>query len=198
MAVLRQIIEPQNFELVRDRIASILLLEIEHQVYLGSDVVQPGIYVERMVPFDKTELPCINVQFGNGKYDGKDVRQAEGGYNYFIDCHCSAPSTSDDDGDVMAMQKMQRLMGVCRAILENPSYRTLDFTPPSLTRVRVMAIDTAAPGIQDGINSAMGRITFNVQVEESVELKTAVGIANSYTGIKLNLTDKGYKYIANY
>jgi hypothetical protein len=199
MAQLTQVIGNQNFELVRDRIGAILLTEIEQQVYLGSDITEPEIFIERTVPFSaENEFPAINVQFAGGVYETKNVREAEGGYLYNIDIFTLGKNTSAITGDKLANIKLQRLMGVCRAILENPVYRTLSFAPPSLSRVKVQELSIAAPQVQDGLHTAMGRIVYRVEVDEDVELKTAPLIVDALSTIKLESTDKGYKYISNF
>lgn len=197
MSNLTQIIPPQNFELVRDRIAAILIQELEQQEYLGSDIPDFTLYRERTTPFDKSDLACINVAWAGGNFGNKDVKAADGNYTYHVDCYTSSPATAEQPGDVNASLQLHRLLGVVRAIIEAPVYKTLDFVAGSIGRVFVQDINIAAPAQQDAKSTQMGRLVIIVRVNETVELKTAPELQANYTAINLGLTDKGYKYDYN-
>lgn len=197
MSILNGIIPQQNFELVRDRIAAILADEFANQFTLTSNPdFDFDVWVERIIPFDKEELPAINVSLATGVYANQTVKQTEGTYTYFIDCFTKAKTTEDDDGDVVATTKLHRIMGMCRAILENPGYKTLGFTAPYLSNRRIERIDIADPGKQDAINIRMGRLAFSVRVIETTELIEASLLASSFTTVQLHSTEKGYFYAA--
>jgi hypothetical protein len=197
MSLLNGIIPQQNFELVRDRIAAILADEFANQFVLTSNPdFDFDVWVERIIPFDKEELPTINVSLATGVYANQTVKQTEGTYTYFIDCFTKAKTTEDDDGDVLATTKLHRIMGMCRAILENPGYKTLGFTAPYLSNRHIERLDIADPGKQDAINARMGRLSLSVRVIETTELKDASLLASSFTNVKLHSTQKGYFYAA--
>lgn len=197
MSVLNGIIPPQGFEIIRDRIASILADEIIHQHALTSDSdLDLDVWMERFIPFGKEELPAINVSLASGLFSGHTQKQTDGTYIYFIDCHTKAASTEDDQGDRLATIKLHRLLGICRAILENPRYQTLGFTQPYISNRHCTELSIADPGKQDAVNSIMGRLAFSVKVRETMELIDAPLLARSDTRIKLYQTDKGYFYSA--
>lgn len=198
MSMITAAIPQQNFEVVRDRIFEILVDEIESQATLTYDPdLDASVYVEYGPPFQSSQTPCVNIMVGNGDYSNKNQGQADGGYNYYIDCFASARTTETNDGSTLAAFKLQRLMGVIRAILEDPLYKTLGIAPPSLSRTSVTELRFQEPQPQDASSMAMGRITFNVVVMEDVRLSTANLIAGYNTQVKLDTTDKGYIFSGN-
>lgn len=209
MALLTGIIPTQNFEVVRDRIAEILADEINNQITLrGAETpaldvshLPTTVAIERIIPFDKTELPGVDVSFSNGDYGNKDQTQVDGNYDYFIDCYASAKTSDDPDNagellraDYAAKVKLHKLLGVCRAILENPKYRTLGYTPPFCATVGVKTIAIADPERQDAVTTVMGRLVFTLRVPETVELVEPRAIDGYSTTVILYETDKGYHY----
>ena len=197
MALLNLKIPEQNFELVRDRIGQVLADEILAQSLILplTPLLNAEVFVERFVPFDKTDMPCLNVVFESGSYGNKDAKNTTGTYRYNIDVYASAKSTSTVSGDKIASVKLHRIIGICRAILENPQYRTLAFAPPSLNRVAVSDINIEQPqNTQDGSSIIMGRLSFDVSVCEGVQLIDANNISGYETEVKMNETETGYQF----
>ena len=61
-SIISGIIPPQQFEIIRNKIGLILFEEIGNQFVLTADEkINAKIFVERFIPFDKTDFPCINV-----------------------------------------------------------------------------------------------------------------------------------------
>jgi hypothetical protein len=197
MALLGSIIPQQQFEIIRERIGAILADELSNQSTLsGGTYANLAVYIERFIPFDKTEFPAINVALNRGDYDNKDVTATDGTYTFYIDVYASAKSSEDYGGDYAAMAGLQQLLGMCRAILENPVYRTLGFAPPSISRVTVRSIQVGDPNNHDATSSVMARVELGVRVAEAVELIDTIVFKENYTTVKLGLTDKGYLWAA--
>lgn len=195
MSEIENIIPQQAYELVRDRIGAILYSELSEQVVLsGNYDLDADVYVERYVPFNTTETPAINVTLASGAYDNKHQGSSRGTYTYNIDGYVSAKSDDDDHGDMIAMPKLHRLLGVCRAILENPIYKRLMYAPPFISHTMVQGINIAEPSPMDGAFNVMGRITFSVVVNETTQLLDGVEFYAMCTQVKLYETDKGYMY----
>lgn len=196
MAQIKGIIPAQYFEVIRDRIAEILADELDGQVLLtyDTDLEVKGVYVERSVPFDNTEMPAINVSFSGGDYNNQTVRDADGSYSFFIDVFTQAKTTDDDRGDKLAMFKLHKLLGVCRAIIQNPIYKTLGFEPPFIMSRQISSIVIAAPKEGEALKVVMGRLILAIVAPEDTQLLTAELIAGFDTQVKLALTDKGYIY----
>src|SRR6478609_6993711 len=119
-AIIPGLIDPQAYEVVRDRVGRILAEELENQYALsGNDrEFKVSSWIERMVPFDKTELSAVNVCLAEGSFDGDTVIQSDGTYRYYVDVYVNAKSKNDEDGDVRAMYKLHRILGLCRAIIK--------------------------------------------------------------------------------
>lgn len=193
------LIPNQNYELIRDRIAAILMEELTNQGAISSpaETFVKGVWVERFMTFDQAvEFPCLNVVLGDGTYDNKDQTSVDGYYKYYIVGYTSAPTTRNGKGDTLAKIKLHRLLGMCRAILENPVYKTLDFPTPFLRNLKVgsITIDQPSDKSLDATNTVAGYLEFFVKVPEDVLLKTPVDLALSSTTVKLYNTDKGYMW----
>ena len=88
MAVINVQIPEQNFEIIRDRIAEIIVDEMANQaaMYYDDDLdIIGGVYVERTWPMDATEQVIINVLTKGGRYDNIDLEMADGTYVYVND-----------------------------------------------------------------------------------------------------------------
>lgn len=188
----------QPFELVRDRIGFILSDELPNQYTLSAnEALNVSVYKERIVPFDNTEIGLVNVRYGRGDLNNQHQGQTDHNATYFIDCYQKAKSTSSSVGDVDSLIKLHSLIGVCRAILENPIYKTLDFAPAFIGYSQIESIDIAEPQRGDATNTTMGRLTFNVRMLEDTQLIDAILASGYDTQVKIELTDKGYKYVNN-
>ena len=200
MPLILNVIPPQGFEITRDRIGEILADEISSQVAKSYNTdIDAAVYVERSNQIDKTELPLINISLSTGSYDNKNQGHVNGTYTFDIDAYTHAKSTEDESGDVLAAMKLQRILGVCRAILENPIYKTLGYEAGFILRTGFSDINIAIPGAGklDTLNTLMGRLSFTVVLVESTELIVPQLIAGYDTSLKLELTDNGYKYVGN-
>lgn len=192
----------QAFELIRDRIGQILADEIVNQVSQGwiNDVYwtsESQVWLERFVPLDKTELPAVVVGLTRGDMEWHTQQQSNGNYRFNIDCYSSAKSTEDSEGDSEAMIRLHRLMGVVRAILENPRYKTLGFEPPFIQNRHMESFGIGNPAKEDALSTTFARWSFVVRVHEETELISPPMIKGYDTTINLDLTNKGYFWRAN-
>lgn len=179
-----QIITPKNFELIRDRIGSILTVELDGQTALNA-IPKVSVYNERLNAPDHTEGFVANVQFSAGSYDNQDMTQSDGEYTYFVDLY------GND------MVKLQRILGMIQAILQDAQYKTLDFPlGGAVMRRNVTNVSIATTEQGTTTNTVMGRITVNVSSYEKTELLHGNGIVDAnYTTVKMANTEKGYLYI---
>lgn len=196
-ALISTVIPPQSFEIVRDRIGRILADEILNQFQISYNPdLRAKVWNERFIPFDKTETPAINVGVLEGSYDGQTVIQSDGTYKFYIDCYFSSKSDSNTSGDTRAMLKLQRLLGVCRAIIEDSRYKTLGFsTPPGFVmhrRITSMQIENPRQKEHDAESNVMGRLTLEVKLPEYPSPVTGVNWAMSNTQVSLQDSGKGY------
>lgn len=196
-AILTQKIPQQNFELIGARIFEILRDEIAAQALIApvTPELNATVFHERFVPFDKTDMPCVDVIFSNGTYDNQNTKTADGVYKYFIDVYCKSKTVGTDRGDKLASLQLHRILGICRAILESPQYRTLAFAAPSIQNTTVVDVAIEQPNnTQDAQSVIMGRLTFDVSVCESVQLLTANNIAGWETSVEMDESGSGYQF----
>lgn len=196
MPLINTIIPVQAFERIRDRIAEILLEELTNQAQLTGDLdIQAKVFLERSVPFEKTSIPAVNVCFIGGTYGGQTAIHTEGNtYNYAIDVHHAAKSTQNDPGDSLSAFRLHKLLGKCRAILEDPRYKTLGFEAPFIMNRHVQRVDIADYKEGDALSMGMGRLTFAVRVAENADLIVPELIDGADTVVKLGNTDKGFAW----
>lgn len=198
MSVISGIIAQQSFELIHDRIGEILVDELANQFALsGNADLDVTVYKERHIPFGIQELPSVNVLMERGEYNNQSQPNTQGTYRYLIECTHSSPSKDTDSnntrrGDTLAMSKLQRLIGVIRAILEDPKYKTLGFTAPFLGNRHAENMYFMKHPHQDADNIVQGRLTFVVSAPESSVLIYPNLIQGYDTTVKLHETEKGY------
>lgn len=189
-------ITPRSFEIIRDRIVDILVEEIANQVDNGfNTAANAKVHLERFIPFDKTELPAINVCFASGNSDSRDAASSSFVYVYNIDAHSNAVDDDEALGDTKASVLCQKILGICQAILEDPQYRTLGFAPPSISGLYVSSINMIDPSqlqVKDALSSTWGRIQLTVKGSDSNNLLNAVLLAGYQTRIKIGDTLKGF------
>lgn len=196
MAKINQIITANNFESIRDRIAQILVLELANQKALTTNVLfDATVWTERFIPFDKTDLPAINVYFVNAPYDNQTPITRRGTNTYHIDIHVSNKHTTGIDGDKNSLLKVQKLLGVISEILSNPIYNTLDFGPGQIRNTTVNEIQVAQPRNDSDANQvATGRVVFQVVANETSSEIQPITASEYQTTVTLGETDKGYFY----
>lgn len=196
MAKITTIIPPQNYELIRDRIAIVLADEIDNQVVLNYDpYIDVTVYCERTKTFDKTEMPCVNVSLANGSYSNKNQGSIDGTYIFNVDVYTNSKSTISQDGDVRSAFNLQRILGICRYVLEDPLYKTLGFSPGFIMTTKVNDFNFAVPENMDTLNHTMARLTFSVTANEKNTLKTPNIIDGYKTTLKIIESEKGYLYV---
>jgi len=206
MAVVSKIltaIPDQAFELVRDRIAEILLVELAAQATLQTDVEVKAllndvkIFSERFHPLNEAEFFGVEIFLFTGDYDNKSAGSARGSYTFYLDCFGRAASTNQQEGDVRSSLKLQKLIGIIRAILESPNWTTLGFTPPNqfVGRTEVKGIKrTEEKNTQDSGNIMFYRIVFDVIATEGTDANVGVPWAQSDTVVTIEETALGLEY----
>jgi len=205
MGLISGLIPQQNFEVIGQSIATILSAELANQGLLSSPqtVYAQSVGYERFIPIDQTEYPFVNVVYSRSDYDNKDQTHVDGYNKYWIVAYAWAKTDGTEMGDKRATLKLKRILGLCRAILENPIYKTLGFTVPNaaVSFVNTKVGSIIVPKIDDSgnlLNSTMGYLEYFVKATETNILLDTVLAGQSDTTVKLYDTDEGfyYKYIA--
>lgn len=204
MAVINVQIPAQNFEIIRDRIAEIIVDEMANQaaMYYDDDLdIVGGVYVERTWPMDATEQVIINVLTKGGRYDNIDLEMADGTYVYVIDTYVSRKSKPgvgidepDLPGDQLARKQMQKIFGKLRYIFSAPQYINLGFAPPFICNTHVQELLVKPGSEQDADNVMTCRLHLSVRVPETVELSEASLLAGYETQVRIEETEFGYQF----
>ncbi len=188
----------QNFERILFQVGVIITAELENQLsqFYNTDCDGIDVYLERSNPIDKTEMAMITVGASRGDYSNQHAGYVDGVYSYNIDVWTNAKSTSVDDGDYLAGVRRNRIVGIVRAILEDPIYKTLGFAPGSIGNLRVRSFEIGAirKGELDADNTTIGRVVLEMKAAEISQLIVAPEVVQATSHIKLGITDKGYKY----
>lgn len=204
MALINHEIPPQNFEIIRDRIAEIAADEMANQAALYYDedlIIHGGVYVERVWPMTFTERVLINVLVKGGRYDNQDPEMADGNYVYVLDTYVarkSKPGINESDpdlpGDQLARLQMEKIYGKLRYIFSHPIYNNLGYAPPLICNVHVQEL-LVKPGSEGDADNVMTcRLHLSVRVPETVDLLTARLLDGYQTQVRLNETEFGYQF----
>lgn len=193
-------IESQRFELIRDAIGRVLCAEITDQVKLqpiGFENIH--VCLERTVPFDKTELPAINICYVESRLtDENTAFESTYDNKFFIEVYANAKSEMNAKGDKLSAVLVTKIMGMVRAILRNERYYYLDFEEKFIQSRKVENIARTQPRIQnDNENTASGVVEVHYFASETTELETGTLAGYLDTTVKLVDTEKGYKFIIN-
>jgi len=206
MAVVSKIksaIPPQNFETIRDRIAEILLVEFTAQIGFQTDpetkklIQKTKLFSELFRPFNEAEFFAIDIFLFTGDYDNKTQTSVRGNYTFYLDFYGRAATTNQNEGDKRSAEKVQRLIGITRAILESPNWLTLGFTPPGqfVQRTEVKSLKrTEERNNHDVGNIIFYRMVFDVIGGEDTDTISGVLLKESFTTVEIAETGLGYEY----
>lgn len=194
MALINQVIGPRGFEIVRDRLAVVLLTEIQNQIaeFDVEDIDVSKIWIERTEPFQQEELPAINISIDQLNFDSKHMGAKTGNYRYNIDVYTAAEHADDVDGDALASVRCWKLMGIVDSILENPVYKTLGLPAPFLMRSLVEAMQPLAVEQGDSMSTRFGRMIYTCSLSETTSLIVAHILEGAETTVKLGTSNLGY------
>ena len=193
--MLEGVINSQNFEIIRDGIASILLQELTNQKNLQNFDEEINIYSERTTPMSNDELLTINLNLESGDYNDKTQAGVAGKMIYNIDIYTGGYENEDEKGSFNSAVRLHRYIGLIRYILSHTTYRTLNMplgviSGTSIDSFYVMESDLK----QDSGFIKMSRMVFSVRVNESQLMEVGIELQENETVVKLHETEKGYIY----
>ena len=142
------VIPLQNYELIRNKIAEIIAIELENQFVISYDPdFDCNVWLERTTPFDQTEMTpaVINVSFIDGNYQNEDVKDADGVYSYAVDVYSRGYTNDENIGDTRAALIVQKVIGKIRAILMATVYKTVDTGLGIVKNRRVVSVQVYDP-----------------------------------------------------
>lgn len=198
MAQISLEIPKQGFEIVRDLIGAILKTELENQKILKSFSEPLNIYVGRSTPFQHSEILMVNVLLDSANYSQIHEKGVHGGTNYFIDIYCSAKESVENTGGFNSSLRRDTFLGMVRFILQDHHYKTLGLPNGLLMGTYVESFENFEPSnAQDTAFVKMARLVYNVRINENQSLWEGVLAQTAFSDVKLNETEKGYKYELN-
>jgi len=189
MAKITGQIPEQNFEKIRDRIGLILSTELAAQT-VASDIKK--VWIERSIPFDKTELPAINVVWDNASYDSHNPKDRRGENQYFIDIQYEFTHTSTEKGDIAGSKKAQRIAGIIAYILSSGEYYTLDYDPGLIQSRWIADLKIGRISEGDALHNVVARVSFKVVANEEVGNLSGVAGKIFTSQFKINESEKGF------
>jgi hypothetical protein len=203
-SILSEIIGVQNFEVVANRIGSILLEEIHNQKTIQGFDDEIEIFNERIEPFSKEQDVMITIAFREAEYAGQNTRDIQGEYIYFIDIFTSGWGEEEVSPSIVSKNKLFRYVGLVRYILSTGKYLTLGFPPGFIggKYIEKITLDTDYSNFgnhsnYDGSYIRFARIMYKVRVQENQELWQGIELQGNTTNVTLDDTEKGTKFIFN-
>ena len=195
MPLITENIPAQGFEVVRDAIGAILKDEIENQKSLKGICQNTEVFVGRSTPFQHAEVVMINVLFDGFNTSNFHEQGVHETAIYYVDLYVSAKETVQKDGGYNATALRDFYMGMIRYILQDHHYCRLGLLNNGIMGTYVDSLENFEPvNAQDSAFVKMGRLTFRVRINETQSLWEGVLVQDSFTDVKLDLTDKGYKF----
>lgn len=187
-------IADQASEVIRDQIGAILFVEVANQAILQPTAdIKATVFVERFAKIDRSEGAVINVTYEGYTELQKDPTMQKNRYTFNVDCYHSGITTPSERGDTKAMRNMQKLLGICRAILNDSQYKTLAFDPPFIGWRSCNAAKIQTPQEAPGaLSMVMGRCVIQVDATQSEGTVGGVKVNSWITQVKLEETEKGY------
>lgn len=192
-------IQPQAFEIIRDRIFEIIADELYQQAAINyDDELDANVYLERAVPVNQSECPAVNIYLTQGSYLDESKNTARGEYTYAVDIYTKASSVAGTRGDLIASERMGRIMGAIRAIIMDHNYITLQFARPFIENVRVEGFSIANPSeTKDAANMILGRLLIKVRATQSVQNYPPTTLDGYDTQVQISESAQGYLYSGN-
>lgn len=188
------IIATSNVELVRNRIASIIADELANQYTLTSNAaLSATVAVGRTQSLNHTECPYVNVLLGQADIENQNQGYSDFICTFYIDCYSSSKATNATSGDILSQNNLLKLALVVRAILENPIYKTLDFSAGVVGNRRITGYQISPPS-GDGVVIAHGRMTYSVKVSGAIDLLEADLIGDHVTQVNIGESEEGYTW----
>lgn len=194
MGIIKNIVPKQNFELVNERLGELLKLELEEQKFLQNFSDPVNVYSERLDVFDHSEKVMVNVFYDSSNDFDETQKGSQAKSRYFVDVFASGESGNGINGSLVSSKRLHKFLGMCRYILSDSRYRTLGFDPGIIGGVAVESIQIANLETKSSSYDTMGRLSVSVKLKEGQTLETGVLMNEHFTGVKLDLTDLGYKY----
>jgi len=197
-AIIEESILPQGFEQVGTRIGEILFDELTSQktkLNFPEDVI---VYKERITPGSVEEEVYYNILYSSSDNTLQSQKDSNCRTLYFIDVYTSGKEKNGVTGSQISSDRLLKFLGLARGIFAFTGYNTLLFEDGLIGGVMIENIQTQDPSFMEDSNfSRFGRITLAVKILESQSMWQGTALATMQTTVRLEQTNKGYKYISD-
>ena len=188
--MINHVIPKQGFEIVRDLIGQVLLLELENQKQISNFEEIFSIFCERTTPVNEDEQIVLNVKLNNANYSGLTHKDSQGLTTYFVDVYTNGTSNE-------SYVLLQKYVGLCRYILSHSDNRYLG-TTGLIGNSQVNDINFLDQPLNlDSSSVNFARLSLSYRILESQEYDENVNLAGNDTVVKLEETERGYRYTFN-
>lgn len=199
-ALITNQIPEQNFELITKQLGVILFLELNNQNDLLplDDKYDIGLFLERQNKIDSSEDVVVNVSYNSSQFSNQNEKSSQSDSTFNIDVYVNGVYSGLMNGDEDSRLKHHKVVGWIRYILSSTVYRSLGLPFGIIMSTDVQSINFDDNyGNEDGNFIRMCRIVFSVRHIEDCELESGVALLGHDSTIKLDLTNKGYKFNFN-
>lgn len=190
-------IPKQGFEIVSERIGQILFEEISNQIQTYGFTENVEIYSERITPIGNDEEVVINILASSASYSSQTRSDIEGATRFYVDIYCNKGQEDGKTGDENTSSLMLKYLGIVRYIMSFPDYVYLGLDEPRLVGGgQVESWEIQEPDYDQNTDfNKFARMVLAYRVNESVEFLKGVPLQENHTTVKLELTEKGYKFV---
>lgn len=197
-ALITNSIPEQNFELLTKQLGAILFLEVSNQNSLLTSGYDIGTFIERQSKIDQSEEIVINVSFNSAQNSNHNELNYQSDGTFNIDVYSNGIESEDVRGDEDTRLKHHKVIGWIRYILSSTVYKALGLPYGVVMSTTVQSINFDDNyGNEDGNFIRMCRIVFSVRFIEDCEFEEGITLLGNDTTIRLDLTDRGYKFNFN-
>ena len=220
MSKINYILGTDNFELIRSRIAQILLIELTEQkalniAALAIEITKPTpdplliaeyelniscipdkVWEERFIRPTPQDYPMLNVVFTNAPLNEAISHSTQIGEDKFqVEAYTDSDSKEKGNGDVLATFKLHRLLAICRKILMDRNYVKLEFEVENFIgyrKVEDIVIAQPQTGADNAKHSIYGKLDLLVKCGEYINDLSGIPFAGTDTTYRIFDTEKGY------
>ena len=196
------LIPTQNFEVVRNQIATIIGVEMGAQYVMNNTYPNINqVWTERSVEIDPvnldTECPTINVRLRKWKDTNSTITKVQRSLTFDIEIYTTAIASMTVAGDVASMLLMAKIAGMVSAILNYPDYDDLGLTG-LISETCVERYYVADKGsVADALSGVVGILEFRVDCIEYLTPPDVSVPINELT-CKVLMLDPNYGFFFDY
>jgi hypothetical protein len=195
-ALITNIIPKSGWEICRDAIGAILLIELTNQKTLQGNAfpeeIEGQIMLESLIPADSANQISINILPDSADYTDHTQSQATAMYRYFIDIYTSGTSSED------SARRRDKFLSMCAYIFNSAFYRTLGLSAPQglIGGVYTYKFQVTDPIKKEDTDfTSFARLQLHVKVQEVAGVWDGFDLLINNTSVKLENSDKGYIFV---